>query len=164
MAWVGTTVTAQVLTLLTAPEGLNACVATLAQAENSTLTPVEQNQILAQNVSIELAERSTDVVYPTVSVYCEKIVNQLKEKFRNFSGQALMAIEVRVSQDRLGGLEDQLQSYVDAVTQVLDQNRGDWGEGMFYAGCYEAGLGPVKHGGQNFLQVGKVTFDVGVSD
>jgi len=104
------------------------------------------------------------VVYPAVNVYCEKIVNQLKEKFRNFSGIAMMAIEMRVSQDRLEGIEDQLQMYTDAVTQVLDQNRGDWGEGMFYAGCYEAALGPVKHGGQNFIQVGKVSFNVGVSD
>jgi hypothetical protein len=164
MAWVGSTVTAQVVTLLSAPQGLSACVSTLAQAENATLPPVGPNQILARNVSIELAERSTDVQYPAVNVYCEKIVNQLKEKFRNFSGKAVMAIEVRVSQDRLGGIEDQLQVYVDAVTQVLDQNRGDWGEGMFYAGCYEAALGPVKHGGQNFIQIGKVTFEVGVSD
>jgi hypothetical protein len=164
MAWVGSTVTAQVVTLLNAPEGLNACVATLAQAENTTLAPLGENQILAQNVSVELTERSTDVVYPAINVYCEKIVNQLKEKFRNFSGKAVMAIEVRVSQDRLQGLEDQLQSYVDSVTQVLDQNRGDWGEGMYYAGCYEAVLGPVKHGGQNFIQVGKVAFEVGVRD
>jgi hypothetical protein len=164
MAWVGSTVTAQVVTLLSAPQGLNACVSTLAQAENITLPPAGQNQILAQNVSIELAERSTDVQYPAVNVYCEKIVNQLKEKFRNFSGKGIMAIEVRVSQDRLEGIEDQLQVYLDAVTQVLDQNRGDWGEGMYYAGCYEAALGPVKHGGRNFIQVGKVTFEVGVSD
>src|ERR1017187_418348 len=164
MAWVGSAVTAQVVSLLSAPQGLNACVSTLAQAENVTLPPVGQNQILAQNVSIELAERSTDVQYPAVNVYCEKIVNQLKEKFRNFSGKAMMAIEVRVSQDRLEGIDDQLQMYVDAVTQALDQNRGDWGEGMYYTGCYEAALGPVKHGGQNFIQVGKVTFEVGVSD
>ena len=164
MAWVGSTVTAQVVTLLNAPQGLNACVSTLAQAESVTLQPVAQNQILAQNVPVELAERSTAVQYPAVNVYCEKIVNQLKEKFRNFSGKAVMSIEVRVSQNKLEGIESQLQSYVDAVTQVLDQNRGDWGEGMFYAGCYEAALGPVKHGGQNFIQIGKVTFDVGVSD
>ncbi|MGA2737573.1 MAG: hypothetical protein ABSG65_08990 [Bryobacteraceae bacterium] len=164
MAWVGSTVTAQVVALLSAPQGLNACVATLALAENVAVPALGQNQILAQNVSIELAERSTDVVYPAVNVYCEKIVNQLKEKFRNFSGFALMAIEMRVSQDRLEGVEDQLQMYTDAVTQVLDQNRGDWGEGMYYAGCYEAALGPVKHGGQNFIQVGKVSFNVGVSD
>jgi hypothetical protein len=97
-------------------------------------------------------------------VYCEKIENHLKEKFRNFSGKAVMSIEVRVSQDRLAGIESQLQSYVDAATQVLDQNRGDWGEGMYYAGCYEASLGPVKHGGQNFIQIGRISFDVGVSD
>jgi hypothetical protein len=66
MAWVGSTVTAQVVTLLNAPQGLNACVATLAQAENTTLAPLGQNQILAQNVSIELTERSTDVTYPSV--------------------------------------------------------------------------------------------------
>jgi hypothetical protein len=164
MAWVGSTVTAQVVTLLGAPQGLNACILTLAQAENTSAAPVGANQILAQNASVEIAERSTEVQYPTVSVYCEKIVNQLKEKFRNFSGKAVMTIEVRVSQDRLGGIEQQLQTYVDAVTQVLDQNRGDWGEGMYYAGCYEAALGAVKHGGQGFIQIGKVTFDVGVSD
>src|ERR1039457_4164468 len=164
MAWVGSTVTAQVVALLSGPKGLNACVSTLAQAEDVTLPPVGENQILAQNVSIELAERSTDGQYPAVNVYCEKIVNQLKEKFRNFSGKAIGAIEVRVSQDRLVGIENQLQTYVDAVPQVLDQNRGDWGEGMFYAGCYEAAVALVKHGGRNFIQAGKVTFEVGVSD
>jgi uncharacterized alkaline shock family protein YloU len=164
MAWVGTTVTAKVLGLLGAPQGLNASLSTLAQAENLTLPPVTQSQVLAQNVAIDLAERSTDVKYPAVSIYCEKIANQLKEKFRTFSGIAVMTIEVRVSQDRLDGLEDQTQTYVDAVTQVLDQNRGDWGEGMYYAGGYEAVFAPVKHGGQNFIQVGKVTFEVGVSN
>src|ERR1017187_2034888 len=164
MAWVGSTVTAQVVALLSAPQGLNACVSTLAQAEDVTLPPVGENQILAQNVSIELAERSTDVQYPAANVYCEKIVNQLKEKFRNFSGKAIVAIEVRVSQDRLVGIENQLQTNVNAVTQVLEQNRGDWGEGMFYAGCYEAALGPVKHRGRTYIKAGKVTFEVGVSD
>lgn len=164
MAWVGSTVAAQVITLLSAPQGLNACASTLAEAENLALSPLGQDQILAQNISIELAERSTDVKYPMVSVYCERIVNQLKEKFRQFSGKAVIAVEVRVSQDRLTGIQSQLQTYVDAVTQVLDQNRGDWGEGMHYAGHYEAALGPVKHGGQHFIQIGKVTFEVTVSE
>lgn len=164
MAWAGSTVTAQVLALLSGPQGLNACIATLARAESLTLPPMAQGQMLAQNVSVELAERSSDVKYPAVSVYCEKIVNQLKEKFRAFSGKAVMGIEVRVSQDRLEGIESVVQAHLDAVTQVLDQNRGDWGEGMYYAGGYEAVIGPVKHGGRNFIQVGKVTFEVGVSN
>jgi hypothetical protein len=164
MAWVGSTVTAQVLTILNAPQGLNPCISALALAQNVSVPVLEQNQILSQNVSIELVERSTNVTYPSVSVYCERIVNQLKEKLRDFSGVAAMVIEVRVTQDDLGDIEGRLQLYVDAVTQVLDQNRGDWGEGMYYAGCYEAALGPVKHGGRNFIQIGKITFEVGVSD
>jgi hypothetical protein len=164
MAWVGSTVTAQVLSLLSAPQGVNGCLSTLATAENLMLGPVAQPQIQVQNVSAELAERSENVVYPVLYVYCDKVLNQLIEKFRTFSGKATMVIEVRVSQDRLDGLEDQTQSYVDAVTQVLDQNRGDWGEGMYYAGGYQAVFAQVKHGGRNFLQSAKVMFDVGVSD
>lgn len=164
MAWVGSTVTTQVLSMLTAPKGLNACLLALAQAENLTAAPVGERQILAQNVSVELAERATDGLYPLVSVFCEKFVNQLKEKFRSFSGKAVMAIEIRVSQDQLNGIQDQAQMYVEAVTQVLDQNRGDWGQGMYYGGGYEANLSAVKHGGRNFIQSGRVTFDVGVSE
>jgi hypothetical protein len=164
MAWVGSTVTSKVMEILGGPIGLNACASTLAQAESIVPVTIGQNQLLAQNVSIEIAERSTNVQYPAVSVYCDKIANQLKEKFRNFSGYAAMTVEVRVSQDQLDGIETQAQLYVDAVTQVLDQNRGDWSEGMFYAGGYEASFGPVKHGGRNFIQVGKVTFNVGVSE
>src|SRR5579871_2852209 len=108
MAWVGSTVTSKVFGLLTAPPGLNSTLATLAEAESLSLPPIAQAQFLAQNVSIELAERSKEIKYPAVHVYCEKIVNQLTEKFRNFSGKAVMVIEVRVSQDRLEGLEDRV--------------------------------------------------------
>jgi len=164
MAWVGSTVSAQVVSLLGAPAGLGACVATLAQAENLSVPQIAQTQIVAQNAAIELTERSSDVTYPMIAVYCDKIVNQLTEKFRTFSGKAVMTIEVRVTQDRLEGIESQLQVYADAATQVLDQSRGDWGEGMYYAGGYEASFLPVKHGGRNFIQVAKVTFDVSVSN
>ncbi len=47
---------------------------------------------------------------------------------------------------------------MDAVTRVLDQNRGSWGEGAFFSGKYEVAIDPVKHGGRNFLQVAKGCF------
>jgi hypothetical protein len=164
MAWVGSTVTAQVVTLLGGPTGLSSCLATLAQAENTVVPQIALTQIVAQNAAIELTERSTDVTYPLVAVYCDKVVNQLSEKFRTFSGKAVMTVEIRVTQDRLQGIEPQLQMYADATTQVLDQNRGDWGEGVYYAGKYEVNVSPAKHGGRNFIQVAKVTFEVGVSN
>ena len=51
----------------------------------------------------------------------------------------------------------------DAVTQILDANRGNWGQGAFYTGGYEVTFDPVKQGGKNFLQVAKVTFEVDMS-
>ena len=70
---------------------------------------------------------------------------------------------MRVTHDRLEGLDQMAQAYVDALTQVLDSNRGDWGDGLFYTGGYTVTYQPVKHGGKNFLQTAKVSFDLQVS-
>jgi hypothetical protein len=34
---------------------------------------------------------------------------------------------------------------------------------MFFAGAYEASYGAIKHGGKNFVQQAKITFDIEVS-
>ena len=149
--------------LLTAPAGLNAKLAAVSAGAGEALPQVEHQQIVPQNVPAELAERSGQAVYPAVHIYCEKLANNQTEKFRTFSGTARMAMEVRCTQDRLEGIEGMLQLYADAVAQVLDQSRGDWSDGMYYPGGYEVAFGPVKHGGKNFVQTAKVTFEVGVS-
>jgi hypothetical protein len=74
-----------------------------------------------------------------------------------------MAIEVRVSQDRLEGIDRITQLYTDALTQTLNQNRGDWGQGLFYSGTFEIFFGTVKHGGSNFLKIAKVSLEVDAS-
>lgn len=117
----------------------------------------------AQNAAADLMERAGTAQYPLVNVYCEKIVNELREKFRSFSGRVQIAIEVRHSQDRLEGMEEALEQQADAVTQALNASRGDWGDGMFYGGGYEVSFGRVGRGGKNFTQVAKVTFEIGVS-
>ena len=162
-ATIGSTTTAQVMRLITGVGGLNSSLAALTQADQALAGPLDMAQVRAQNVAAELAERSSMVKYPVVHVYCEKVTNRLTEKFRTFSGTAQMTIEIRHSQDRLEGLQDSLQLYTDAATQVLAANRGDWGDGMFYGGGYEASFGAVKQGGKNFIQVAKVTFEIGVS-
>ena len=78
-------------------------------------------------------------------------------------GEAHLVVEVRLSQDRLDDLETRMQLYVDAVTRVLDEHRGDWGNGIFYCGGYEVDYGPVKHGGRNFLQTAKINLTVEIS-
>jgi hypothetical protein len=143
--------------------GVSSAVATLALDSGVDLAPIPPTYIVAQNMSTEIWERSSVVKYPLIQVYSDRVRNLLTEKFRTFSGKIRTVAEVRVSQDRIEGLEIQLRLYADAVTQILDANRGSWGQGAFYTGGYEVTFDPVKHGGKNFLQVAKVTFEVDMS-
>ncbi len=120
-------------------------------------------QIRLQNAAADLTERSEAVAYPWASVYCERIVNSLVEKFRSFSGTLQMVVEVRASHDRLENLHEGLEQSVDGVMAVLDGCRGDWGDGMYYCGGYQAAFGAAKRGGKNYLQTAKITFEIGVS-
>src|SRR6266849_490956 len=160
-----TSVTARKLVeCLAAPNtGLGPVLANLATDTGMELAPIPPEHIINQNVSIALAERSQAVKYPVVHVYSDRVQNKLTEKFRTFSGKVRTVAELRVSQDRMEGIEDQLRLYVDAVTEVLDSNRGSWGEGAFFTGGYEVSFEPVQHGGRNFLQIAKVIFEVDLS-
>lgn len=163
MAQIGITAVQKATGLLRAPTGLPAGVAAIAQVSKLTLPVVELTQVIAQNVPPEVIEKSAGTRYPAFHIYCEKLQNTLREKFRQFSGTATLSVDVRVTHDRLEGLDQMAQAYVDAVTQVLDTNRGDWGDGLFYTGGYTVTYQPVKHGGKNFLQTAKVSFDLQVS-
>jgi hypothetical protein len=127
------------------------------------LPAIGPEQIFSQNSSLGLNEQSRVVKYPVIHVYVDRVKNTLTEKFRKFSGKVRTVMEVRVSHDRIEGIEEQLRLYVDAATNVLEANRGCWGEGAFYSGGYEIVFEPVKHGGRNFIQVAKVVFEVDMS-
>lgn len=163
MAQIGTIAVKKAAGLLRAPAGLQAGLAAIAQANRIELPLIEAAQIISQNVPAEVIEKSAGTKYPAFHIYCEKLQNTLREKFRQFSGTATLSVDVRVTHDRLEGLDHRLQWYVDALTNVLDTNRGDWDNGLFYTGGYTVTYQPVKHGGKNFLQTAKVSFDVQVS-
>lgn len=162
-ARIGSAVAAKVVGRITGTAGVNSNLAALTQGEQTLVGPLNIEQVRLQNVAADLAERGSTVKYPAVNVYCEQIVNQMAEKFRTFSGTVQMAIEIRHSQDRLEGLQAGLDLYADAVTAVLDTSRGDWGDGAYYSGGYKVAFGAVKQGGRNFIQVAKITFEIGVS-
>ena len=159
---IGSAAAAKAAQLIGGPSGVQAKLSTLTQGDSSfaVTAPAEVRQ---QNVAADLVEKAGGASYPAVTVYCQKIVNSQKEKFRRFSGQVHVAAEVRHSQDRLDGLESRLQIYVDAVAQTLQSSVGDWGDGMFFGGGYEVSFSAVKHGGRNFLQAAVVTFALDVS-
>ena len=143
--------------------GLTPVAAQIAANAGVDLPAIPAEHVIPQNAPVALMEKSAAVKYPVVLVYADRVQNLLTEKFRNFSGKVRTVAEVRASQDRIEGLEEKVRLYVDAVTQVLDANRGDWGQGMFFTGGYEVKFDPVQHGGRNILQAAKVIFEVDLS-
>jgi hypothetical protein len=116
--------------------------------------------VVERHVAAEVAEKTTGVRYPSVHVYCDKVVNDLREKFRRFSGVASLVIEIRVSHEHMDSLQAQLQTYAEAVTDILDSKRGYWTPGLFYTGGYTIQYGPIKRGGRSFLQSARVELTV----
>jgi hypothetical protein len=163
MAGLTGALTSIVVSRLTATnDGVNVRVGAITKGDGG-LQDIGVRTIVAQNVSTDINEKAGPTHYPAVLVYCDKLSNTLKEKFRQFSGRAHVVIEVRHSQDQLDGIEAGLQVYVDAVCALLDDSRGDWGGGSQYTGGYEVNYEAVARGGKNFLQRAKVGFDVEVS-
>jgi riboflavin biosynthesis pyrimidine reductase len=167
MAGLTGALTSTVVSRLTSiTDGVSVRVGAITQADPALQVAgqtVGIRTVLAQNASTDISEKAGHAHYPALLVYCDKMSNTLKEKFRRFSGKAHLVVEVRHSQDRLETIEANLQLYVDAVCALLDDSRGDWGGGSCYTGGYEVTYEPVARGGKNFLQRAKVGFDGEVS-
>jgi hypothetical protein len=154
--------TVYLLNLLSPPAGVDVRARELASEDGVDRVSAVRT-IAIQNAASDLAERTLQGKYPAVLVYCDRLTNTLKEKFRVFSGTARLCVEVRCSQDRLEDLDQQLQLYTGAVCRILEDGRGDWKQGLYYAGGYEVTYGPVRTGGNHFLQTAKVVLEVEVS-
>jgi hypothetical protein len=163
MSDIGIRVSRATLHIFRGNSGLPSAVAALSSTSDTDVSPFRAEQVHLVNISSELAEKSAALRFPLVHIYCERVSNQLREKFRRFSGKVRMVAESRVSQGQLDELEHRSAFLSDAITEVLDASRGDWGNGMFYGGGYEIAYGPVKHGGKNYIQITKVLFEVDVS-
>jgi hypothetical protein len=148
---------------LNGDQGVPDKVGQLIMAGDISLSPLSAADILERHVTAEIAEKTSGVRYPVVYVYCEKVKNDLREKFRTFSGTVDLSVDIRVSHEHMDDLQGSLQKYVEAVTDVLHKKRGQWTTAVFYTGGYEIQYGPIKRGGKNFVQSAKVELTVNVS-
>ena len=163
MAGITGTLTGVALDKLRAPaDGVNARIGAITHSD-STVTALGIRSIAVLHAGADVIEKSGHAHYPGLLIYCDKLSNSLKEKFRRFSGRAHLVIEVRHSADRIDALDSNTQVYVDAVCALLDDSRGDWGGGTFYAGGYDVTYEPITRGGKNFLPRAKEGFDVDIS-
>ena len=144
-------------------EGLTLSIAAMRGSPEEAEASVDERQLGMVQAPPEIHERAGKVVYPEFQVYVERVRNKMTEKFRRFAGTVEVAIEVRVSQDRLEGLTERTQFYADVVADVLERSRGCLEEGVYLPGKYEVSFEAVKRGGLNLLQTAKVKCELEVS-
>lgn len=150
-------------TLQGTSSGLTAAVASLTQADPQPIAIPAQWQIGQLQAAADLQDKTGRAGSPSFNIYVDRVKNQMGEKFRSFSGTVQVVVEVRVTQDRIDGLTETLQLYADAVTTVIENNRGDLGDGYFLTGGYDVTFDAVKRGGLNLQQIARVTCELHVS-
>jgi hypothetical protein len=163
MTQAGTVAAGGLLERLRSATGLQQRVAGLASQAAFELPVLELDQIQVRNIGAEVHERSTAFKYPLVMVYAERIKNDQREKFKRFSGRVDLVIEIRLTQDRVDDLELKMGAYVDAVTDLLESARGNWGNCTYFSGEYEVVFEGVKRGGTGYAQRARVMVPVRMS-
>jgi len=153
----------QIIQVLAASTGLAAWVENVQIEAGLPLPMVPVSQIIVSAASAELLDKVEQVGYPRVAVYTAKVENALLEKFRSLSGSATAAIAISVSSDLIEQAEQNMHFYIDAVTGILRQNTGDWGNGLFFSGKYDVQVQPPKAGGIGFVQTAIVSCTINVS-
>jgi hypothetical protein len=149
----------QALAVFSGTGGINDQLVALSL--NPSLPPV--GSILTLSAPVEAYEKTASLRYPVATIYCERLRNTQTEKFRMFSGSALLVVEIRVSGARAGDLDTELNSYVEAACQVLEASRGTWTGIGTYAGAYDVKFQAVRPGGKQFTKSAKIEFDIQIS-
>lgn len=150
---------AQGLNVLSGTGGINDQLA--AMSLNPPLPPI--GSILRVSAPLDAFEKTTSVKYPVALLYCERLRNTQMEKFRVFSGNALLVAEIRVSGANAMDLETALNSYVEATCEALYGARGAWTGIGTYSGAYDVKFQAMRLGGKQFTKSAQVEFEIQVS-
>ena len=144
----------------------NALQQTLAAIETATQVQVPliaTTQIVASAAAPDLADNNLQLSYPRVCLYANGIQNKQTEKFRSFSGTLTVIAEIWASASLLTQTDQWIHFYVEAITELLRANIGDWGNGFFFSGKYDVQFQPPKPGGFGFVESSKITITLNVS-
>lgn len=150
-------------TLLTDNNALQAQIETTASSIDVIVPLITSGQVVLSSAPPDMADKDLELTYPRVCLYTAGVKNSQVEKFRSLSGTVSVVAEVWAS-DNLASQTDQwIHYYVEALTGILRQNIGDWGDGMFFSGMYDVQLQAPKAGGLGYVESAKVTCVLNVS-
>lgn len=146
---------------LIAPDGLNVRLYTLAVRDRVQEPEIRERQIVVRRIAPELADAgSSESVYPSVYLWCERLENRLESKFSAFSGRVTLAAEARVSGRTVADLDGSAARMAEALADTLADRRGRWTDELAFDGKYEVEFGPVERGGLGYLQTARVEVEL----
>jgi hypothetical protein len=85
------------------------------------------------------------------------------ERFRYFSGTVSAVVDIWASASLVSQCEQWIHYYLEAVTDILEESRGDWGDGVYFSGMYDAQILAPKAGGVGFAQAARLSCNIDVS-
>lgn len=149
--------------LLTNGSALQQEINTLNSACNANVPLIEATQIILSSVSQDMGDKDIQLSYPRVCLYSAGIKNTQIERFMSLSGSLAAVAEIWTSGDFIGDVDQRIHFYVEALTNVLRKNIGDWGDGVFFPGIYDVQFQSPKVGGLGFVQTARIIFNLNVS-
>lgn len=135
----------------------------IAGSEHLSIPGIPSSQVRLSSATAEMGDKNLDFTYPRICLYSTGIKNTHIEKFRSLSGTVSVTAEVWASANLLQDTDEWIHFYVEAMTNILRHNIGDWGDGIFYSGTYDVQFQPPKVGGVGYVESAKLTCNVNVS-
>jgi hypothetical protein len=154
---------AKLSSLLTTGNALRLQINTIASSANQNVPNIPSSQIVLSSATPDMADKNLQFTYPRVCLYSTGLKNSHTEKFRSLSGTVLVIADIWVSANLLQDADSWSHFYVEAVTKVLRQSIGDWGDGIFFSGTYDVQFQAPKAGGFGFVELARVICNLNVS-
>lgn len=153
----------KVSNLLTNGDALQQEISAIAASSQMNVPPIPSNQVVLTSVTPDIGDKNFQLTYPRICLYSTVVRNTHIEKFRSLSGTVSVTAEVWASANLLQDTDQWIHFYVEAMTNILRQNIGDWGDGIFFSGVYDVQFQQPKAGGLGFVESAKVTCTLNIS-
>lgn len=153
----------KLLSLLVSGNALSQQISALEVSCNVILPLIASGQVILSSANPDIGDKDLQLTYPRISLYSAAIKNTQFEKFRSLSGTVSVVAEIWASGNLVNETDQWIHFYVEAVTNILRQNIGDWGDGIFFSGMYDVQLQAPKAGGLGYVEAATLTCPLNVS-
>lgn len=153
----------KLLNLLVTGNALSQQISALETSSNVSLPLINPAQVVLSSANPDIGDKNMQLTYPRISLYSSIVKNTQFEKFRSLSGSVSVIAEIWASGNLVNETDEWIHFYVEAVTNILRQSIGDWGDGIFFSGVYDVQFQQPKAGGFGYVEAATLTCSLNVS-